>query len=256
MKSGARGEGGSRGGGTPILLWLSAGLVHPSLPLGRVPRQTLTPPQWRLLGCSAFGRDERQPTAEHAPDHWEFRQSQMCTSLSGLESLPMGLMVPRPPKTTICCPDSTALWYMRGQGAWSRLVVGTRPMKCGTGGWTLNARMSFLYSCWPKASGMWHYGHLPCQQGHGPWGEYPCGTRAMHYFYGGFNSEWVGSYPLTKCPLRRANCWVQDLCKIVLGGDRAQKDARRAYPPLPQNRHMPPNSVPNTGEERVARLWK
>ena len=25
--------------------------------------------------------------------------------------------------------------------------------------------------------------------------------------------EWVGFYPLTKCPLRRANSWVQDLCK-------------------------------------------
>ena len=25
--------------------------------------------------------------------------------------------------------------------------------------------------------------------------------------------EWVGFYPITKCPLRRANPWVQDLCK-------------------------------------------
>ena len=25
--------------------------------------------------------------------------------------------------------------------------------------------------------------------------------------------EWVHFYPLTKCPLRRANPWVQDLCK-------------------------------------------
>ena len=26
-------------------------------------------------------------------------------------------------------------------------------------------------------------------------------------------TEWVGFYPLPKCPLRRANPWVQDLCK-------------------------------------------
>ena len=37
-----------------------------------------------------------------------------------------------------------------------------------------------------------------------------CAPRAT--FTAGYQ-EWVGFYPITKCPLRRANPWVQDLCK-------------------------------------------
>ena len=40
-------------------------------------------------------------------------------------------------------------------------------------------------------------------------GEYQCHTLLLRRVY----REQVGFYPLPKCALRRANPWVQDLCK-------------------------------------------